>query len=81
VSRCASNLMEVILSMYYKCTLWAITHKLNISRHMLIWTCFFSLGCRNRAQNLFVHFSYTCRENMWPIWSATLLYNRSHNSK
>jgi hypothetical protein len=35
-------LMEDILSTYYNCTLSAITHKLNVSGHMLIWT-FFSL--------------------------------------
>jgi hypothetical protein len=36
----ALNLMEDILSTYYKCTLLAITHKLNASGHMLIWTFF-----------------------------------------
>jgi hypothetical protein len=40
VSRRASNLMEVILGTYYKCTLSAISRKLNASRHMLIWTLF-----------------------------------------
>jgi hypothetical protein len=34
VSRHVLNLMEDILSTYYKCNLSAITHKLNISRHI-----------------------------------------------
>jgi hypothetical protein len=38
VSSCALNLMEDILNTYYKCTLSAITHKLNAPRHMLICT-------------------------------------------
>jgi hypothetical protein len=39
VSRCALNLKD-ILSTYYKCTLSALIHKLNVSGHMLIWTFF-----------------------------------------
>jgi hypothetical protein len=35
VSRRVLNLMEDILSTYYKCSLSAITHKLNVSGHML----------------------------------------------
>jgi hypothetical protein len=43
VSRRALNLMEDILITYYKCTLSAITYKLNVFGHMLIWTFVFSL--------------------------------------
>jgi hypothetical protein len=38
VPRRALNLMEDILSTYYKCTHSAITHKLNVSGHVLICT-------------------------------------------
>jgi hypothetical protein len=48
-----------ILSNYYKCILSAITHKLNVSRRMMIWTCFFVLVCRTRTQILSAPFSYT----------------------
>jgi hypothetical protein len=41
VSRRALNLLKDILSTYYKCTLSTITHKLNISGHILIRTFFF----------------------------------------
>jgi hypothetical protein len=37
----------------------AITNKLNISGHMLIWTFFLVLVCGTRAQNLSTAFSYT----------------------
>jgi hypothetical protein len=40
MSRRVLNLMEAILSTY-KCTPLAITHKLNVSGHMLIWAYFF----------------------------------------
>jgi hypothetical protein len=33
--------VDDIWSAFYKCTLLAITHKLNVSGHMLIWTIFF----------------------------------------
>jgi hypothetical protein len=58
-SRCALNLMEGILSTYYKCTLSAVTHKLNVSGHILIWTFFLVLVCGIRAQSLSAPFSYT----------------------
>jgi hypothetical protein len=45
VSRCKLNLMEDILITYYKCTLSAITQKLNISGQMLIWTVFLVFLC------------------------------------
>jgi hypothetical protein len=38
VLRRTMNVMEDILSIYYKCTLSAVTHKLNVSGHMLIST-------------------------------------------
>jgi hypothetical protein len=50
VSRRALNRMEDILSAYYKCILSAITHKLNVSGHMLV--------SKSRAQSLSVPFSY-----------------------
>jgi hypothetical protein len=40
VLRRALNLMEDILSIYYKCTVSAVTHKLNVSGSMLIWIFF-----------------------------------------
>jgi hypothetical protein len=36
-----------------------VTHKLNVSRHMLRWTFLFVLLCRTHAQSVFVPFSYT----------------------
>jgi hypothetical protein len=36
-----------------------VTHKLNVSGHMLIWTFFLVLVCGTRAQNLSAPFSYT----------------------
>jgi hypothetical protein len=33
--------MNDILSIYYKCSLSALTHKLNASGHKFIWTVFF----------------------------------------
>jgi hypothetical protein len=50
VSRRALNLMGDILSTYYKCILSAITHKLNVSGHMLICTFFLVLVCGTRAK-------------------------------
>jgi hypothetical protein len=59
VSRRALNLMEGSLSNYYKCTHSAVTHKLNVSGRLLIWTCVLVLVWGTRAQNLSPHFSYT----------------------
>jgi hypothetical protein len=52
VSRRALNLMEDNLSTSYKCTPSAITHKLNISGHMLIWTLLslLSLFWKNKSR-------------------------------
>jgi hypothetical protein len=44
------NIMEDILSTYYKFTLSAISDKLNVSGHMLIWVFFLVLVCGTRAQ-------------------------------
>jgi transposase len=52
MSRRALNLVEDILSTSNKCTLSDITHKLNVSGHMLIWKCFLVLVCGTRAQCL-----------------------------
>jgi hypothetical protein len=43
---CELNLMEDILSTYYKCTLSAVTRKLDVSGHMLLWS-FFRFGMWN----------------------------------
>jgi hypothetical protein len=51
--------MEDILSPYFKCTFSAITHKLNVSGHMLILTFVLVLVYGTRAQRLSVPFSYT----------------------
>jgi hypothetical protein len=59
LSRRALNHMEDILSAYYKCTLSAITRKLNVSGHMLIWTFVLVLVCGTRVQSLSAPFSYT----------------------
>jgi hypothetical protein len=37
LSRCELKLVEGILSTYNRCTLWALTHKLNVSRDVFIW--------------------------------------------
>jgi hypothetical protein len=57
--RRALNLVEGILITYYKCTLSAITHKLNVSGHMLIWTFVLVLVCGTRAQSLSAPFCRT----------------------
>jgi hypothetical protein len=54
----ALNLMEAIFSTYDKCTLSAITQKLNVSGHTLIWLLFLALVCENLAQNLSASFKY-----------------------
>jgi hypothetical protein len=59
VERGALDLMEDILSTYYKCTLSATTHKFIVSGHMLILTFFLVWVCGTRVQNLSAPFSYT----------------------
>jgi hypothetical protein len=59
VSRRALKLMEDILSTYCRWTLSAITHKLNVSGHKLIWIFLLVLVCRTRARSLSAPFSYT----------------------
>jgi hypothetical protein len=70
-SRRALNLVEDILRTYYKCTLSAITHKLNVSGHMLIWTFFLVLVCGTRAQNLSASFSFTHPERYPALIAAS----------
>jgi hypothetical protein len=53
------TLMENILSACCKYTLSAVTHKWNVSGHMLIWTFFLGLVCGTRIQSLSAPFSYT----------------------
>jgi hypothetical protein len=65
VSRRALNLMEDILSAYYKRTLSGTTHKSNVSGHMSMWTSFLVLVCGTRAQSLSAHFSYTLYSGGW----------------
>jgi hypothetical protein len=47
-----------ILSTYYKCTFSAVTHKLHVSGHVLIWTFFLVSVCGTRAQSSSAPFSY-----------------------
>jgi hypothetical protein len=56
VSRRALDLVEDILSTYYKFTLSAINHKLNVSGHIL----FGVLVCGTRAQSLSATFTFEC---------------------
>jgi hypothetical protein len=51
--------ISCIFSTYYKCTLSAIAHKLNVSGHMLIRTFFLLSVCGTRAQNFSAPLSYT----------------------
>jgi hypothetical protein len=63
------NLMEDILSIYYKYTLSAVTHKWNFSRHMLMWTFFLLLVRGTCAQSLFALSVYTLySDTMWSHW-------------
>jgi hypothetical protein len=56
VSRRALNLMEDILGTYYRFTLSVITHKLNVSGHMLVWT-FRLIFVRGTSLNLSLTFT------------------------
>jgi hypothetical protein len=60
----------------YKCTLSAVTHRLNVSGHMLIWTFFFSCFCMWNSCPKFL-----CTFQLHPIlWTLTRLliqYNRT----
>jgi hypothetical protein len=57
-SRRALNLMEDILNSYYKCTLSAVNHKLNVSGHMLIRT-FFLFWYVELLPKIYLHLSVT----------------------
>jgi hypothetical protein len=52
VLRHVLDLMEKILNTYCKCTLSAITQKLNVSGHLLVWAFILWLVYGTRAQNL-----------------------------
>jgi hypothetical protein len=64
-SRRTLNLVDDILSTYYKCTLSAITHKLYVSRHLLIWKIFLVLLRETLVQMLTAHFSYILYSVEW----------------
>jgi hypothetical protein len=71
MSRPTLNLMEESLSSYYKCIISAITHKLIVSGHILIWT-FFVLVCGTRTQSLSAPFSFT-------LYNPALKRNLDHS--
>jgi hypothetical protein len=50
--------MEEVLSTCCECILSAISHKVNVSGHMLMCTFFLVLVYGNRAQSLSAPFSY-----------------------
>jgi hypothetical protein len=58
------------LSTYNKCTPSAITHELNVSGHMLIWTSFPVLIHGTRAQSLTGHFSVRMYDYQFPTVSV-----------
>jgi hypothetical protein len=60
------------LSVYYKGTLSAVTHKLNVSGHMLIWTVFLVLISVTRAKILSALFRYTLYGTMF-LWSPLFM--------
>jgi hypothetical protein len=62
-SRCVLNLMKYILIIYYECILSDITHKLNVSGHILTLIIFLVFVCGTRAQILSITFSYTLYNN------------------
>jgi hypothetical protein len=48
----------------YECTLSAVTHKLNVSRHMLMWTFLLVLVCAvlyRHHEDCTCIFNYTCQ--------------------
>jgi hypothetical protein len=53
------NPTKDILSTFHKCTLSAITDRLNVSQHILIRTVFLVLLCGTCALGLSAHFSYS----------------------
>jgi hypothetical protein len=58
------------LSTYYKCNLLDITHKLNVSEHILIRTFFLHLVCGIRARSLSAPLIYTLYKIRVPIFST-----------
>jgi hypothetical protein len=77
-----TDLMEDILGTYYKCALSAITHKLNVSAHMLLWKLFLVLVCGNRAQSfprlLVTHCMFTYKLSFMFISWPFFVYNYTH---
>jgi hypothetical protein len=53
------------LSTNYKCTLSDISHKLDVSGHMLLWTFFLVLVRGTRAENVFPFFQFHCVYITW----------------
>jgi hypothetical protein len=64
MSRRALNLMEGILSIYYKCTLSAMDHKLNVSGHVFIWIFLYMFGCMELVHQLCP--LSICKICIWP---------------
>jgi hypothetical protein len=58
MSRRALNLVEDILSTYYKRNISAITHKSNVSGHILMWKFFLVWYLELKTQSLSAPFSY-----------------------
>jgi hypothetical protein len=70
---CALDLMEGILSTYYKCTPTAVTCKFNVSGHMLIWH-FFSYWYVEHLPKICSHLSVTPCVSMYIcVWTIGLL--------
>jgi hypothetical protein len=74
LSRRALNLIDDILSTYWKYTLSATTHKLNVSGHMLICTFFSRFGmwdsCPIFAPNFKLHPVFSITVTIWSSFSA-----------
>jgi hypothetical protein len=69
VSRHALNLMMDSLSIYYKCALSAITHRLNVSGHMLIWTFFSCFDMWNSYPK------FVCTFQLHPVYFYRILFD------
>jgi hypothetical protein len=71
---------EDILSTYCKCTLSAITHKLNVSGHILM-SFFLVFACGTCAQILFPSLSYICIKSF--VWALSFrrAFSGYHSNK
>jgi hypothetical protein len=67
------SVLEDILRTHYKRILSAITHKLNVPEHMLIWTLFLTLVCATCAQSFPAPFSTPCRYRYVHMHAAMLI--------